>query len=164
MNWFWNQKTENQSASDLTSSILYNEVTFYKQFIEDLLNAKEEVIIESPYITKKRLDMLKPSFERLMAKGVKIFIITRNPSEHDTIMAEQSELGIQYFEALGPQVLLIGGGHHRKLAMIDRKVLWEGSLNILSQTRSREIMRRIDSKDIACETFNFLNLASVIHF
>ena len=31
------------------------------------------------------------------------------------------------------------GNHHRKLAILDRKVLWEGSLNILSQTRSREI-------------------------
>jgi hypothetical protein len=34
-------------------SDLYNEATFYKQFVRDLLDAKEEVIIESPYITKK---------------------------------------------------------------------------------------------------------------
>ena len=144
-----------QAMSDF-NSILCNEYTFYKQFVDDLLQAKEEVIIESPYITKKRLDTFKPIFERLVKRSIPIFIITRDPLEHDRIMAQQSEQGIRYFEALGPQVLLISGGHHRKLAMIDRKVLWEGSLNILSQTKSREIMRRIDSRDMACEMFNFL--------
>jgi len=79
------------------NSILFNENTFYKQFIQDLLEAKEEVIIESPYITKKRLNMLRSTFEKLVSKGIKVFIITRDPLEHDRIMAEQSEQGIQYF-------------------------------------------------------------------
>lgn len=143
------------------NSLLCNEDTFYKQFINDLLEAKEEVIIESPYITKKRLYMLRPSFEKLVKKGVRVFILTRDPLEHDRIMAEQSEQGIQYFEALGPQVLIISGGHHRKLAMIDRKVLWEGSLNILSQSQSREFMRRIESKELTEEMFQFLRFDTV---
>jgi len=39
-----------------------------------------------------------------------------------------------------------------------RKILWEGSLNILSQNQSREIMRRIENEQITLETFNFLKL------
>lgn len=73
-----------------------------------------------------------------------------------------AEEEIQYFEALGVQVLLCVGNHHRKLAILDRKVLWEGSLNILSQTHSREIMRRIDSKELTIEMFNFLKLNKVL--
>jgi hypothetical protein len=46
MNWFW--KTKNQSVSELLNSSLYNENTFYKKFISDLIIAREEVIIESP--------------------------------------------------------------------------------------------------------------------
>lgn len=45
------------------------------------------------------------------------------------------------------------------LAILDRKILWEGSLNILSQTKNREIMRRIESKEFALEMFNFLKLS-----
>lgn len=156
MNWFRRSKPKAQSIPDLTTSILYNEYTFYNQFVKDLLEAKEEVIIESPYITKKRLHMLKPTFKKLVRKGVQVFIFTRSPQEHDGEMAEQSELGIQYFEFLGSQVLLIKGRHHRKLAILDRKILWEGSLNILSQAKSREFMRRIESKTLAEELFRFL--------
>jgi hypothetical protein len=42
-------------------------------------------------------------------------------------------------------------GHHRKLAVIDKSILWEGSLNILSQYDSCEVMRRIRSKEWAKE-------------
>jgi len=156
MNWFKKQNSKNQSDPELTTSILYNEITFYNQFIKDLLEAKEEIIIESPYITKKRLNILKPVFEKLVHNGINVFIITRDPSEHDKMISDQSKEGIRYFESLGPQVLLISGGHHRKLAIIDRKILWEGSLNILSQSHSREFMRRIESKKLTDEMFQFL--------
>lgn len=154
MNWFRTPKTDKSLPE--TSSILHDEKTFYNRFTHDLLEAKQEVIIESPFLTMKRLNMLKPTFERLIARGVEIFIMTRDPKEHDEFMAEQAEAGIKYFEVLGIQTLLCDGGHHRKLAMIDRKVLWEGSLNILSQSHSREFMRRIESEILTQELFDFL--------
>jgi len=78
-------------------------------------------------------------------------------------LSEHSEAGIAYFEGLGAQVLLCEG-HHRKLAMIDKNVLWEGSLNILSQTHSREFMRRIESKKLTQEMFKFLKYDKVEFF
>ena len=142
---------------ELFLSSLYNENTFYKQFSTDLQNASEEVIIESPFITVKRLNSLLPIFTQLKSRKVSIFIITRNPQEHDGIMAIQSELGIQWFENMGIQVLLENGGYHRKLAIIDRKILYEGSLNILSQSQSREFMRKIISKALTNELLQFLH-------
>ena len=158
MNWLKKVFHREQSSTDVTNSILYNELTFYNQFIKDLLKAKEEVIIESPYLTTKRLKILIPIFTKLKKRNVRVFIITRDPKEHDEMMAEQSEAGICFFESAGHQVLLVNGRHHRKLAMIDRKVLWEGSLNILSQTYSRELMRRIESRELTNELFHFLKL------
>ena len=125
--------------------------------------AKEEVIIESAYITVPRVRKLKSVFDKLARQGVRIYIITRYPHEHDQVMAEQSEAGIRYFEGLGAQVLLCEG-HHRKLAMIDRKLLWEGSLNILSQTHSREFMRRVESRKLTEELFKFLKYNQVEFF
>ncbi len=157
MNWFKTFRLTPQPLPE-TVSILYDESTFYNRFREDLLEAKQEVIIESPFITSRRLEMLKPVFEKLIARGVEVFIMTRDPNEHDESLSKQAEAGIHYFEVLGVQVLLCDGGHHRKLAIIDRKVLWEGSLNILSQSHSREFMRRIDSKSLTEELFKFLKL------
>lgn len=155
MNWFKKPQITHEPLSE-SNSILYDESTFYNRFKQDLLEAKQEVIIESPFIATRRLEILKPIIERLVARGVQIFVMTRLPHEHDEYMSEQAEDGIRYFEELGVQVLLCTGGHHRKLAMIDRKVLWEGSLNILSQSQSREFMRRIESRKLTEELFSFL--------
>jgi phosphatidylserine/phosphatidylglycerophosphate/cardiolipin synthase-like enzyme len=101
---------------------------------------------------------LYPVFDQLIQKNVKVYIFTRDPREHSDSYETQSEREIQRFEELGVQVFLCTGNHHRKLALIDRKVLWEGSLNILSQIKSREIMRRIEDEAAARQMFDFLKL------
>jgi len=140
------------------NSTLYDEKTFYGVFLSDLKTCRHEVFIESPYITTKRAEMLTPLFRALLSKGVKIYVMTRDPKEHEEKMEYQSEDAISQFERMGVQVLLCIGNHHRKLAIIDRKILWEGSLNILSQTNSREIMRRINNEKLAIQMFDFLKL------
>lgn len=142
----------------MNNSSLYDEKTFYQTFLRDLEGCQNELIIESPFITSERMRTFDRIFQKLLQKGVKIYIFTRDPKEHDEFMEPQSEDAIRWCEAMGIQVLLCLGNHHRKLAILDRKVLWEGSLNILSQKHSREIMRRIENKDTTMETFNFLKL------
>lgn len=142
----------------MLNSSLHDETTFYRQFTKDLLRSTSEVVIESPFITTGRMALLYPIFEKLVNRGVKIYVITRDPNEHSNGYEVQSEVEIQRFERLGVQVLLCIGNHHRKLAILDRRILWEGSLNILSQIQSREIMRRIEDKEAAEEMFTFLKL------
>jgi len=144
------------------NSQLHDEKTFYRAFLKDLEHCREEVIIESPFVSSARMRTLKSAFERLVNKDVKVYVITRDPREHSNGYEVQSEEEIQYFEALGVQVLLCVGNHHRKLSILDRKVLWEGSLNILSQTHSREIMRRIENEELTIEMFNFLKLNKIL--
>lgn len=140
------------------NSSLFDEITFYPKFGKDLLHAKREVVIESPFITISRVKKLSPIFNRLIKQGVKVYVITRQPNLHDYPMNQQSEDIIRYFEEIGVQVLVTQNNHHRKLAIIDRDILWEGSLNILSQSNSREIMRRTQGDGHAQDMFDFLHL------
>lgn len=137
---------------------LFDESTFYSEFGKDLLHARREVVIESPFITINRVNKLVPVFNMLIKQGVKVFVITRQPSLHDYPMNQQSEEVIRHFEEIGVQVLVTRNNHHRKLAIIDGNILWEGSLNILSQSNSREIMRRIEGDNHAQIMFDFLQL------
>lgn len=146
----------------LFASKLFDEKTFYQAFLRDLEGCRSEVIIESPYITSKRAEIIIPVFYSLLVRGVKIYVMTRDPKEHEESMEEQSEETISLFERMGVQVLICIGNHHRKLAILDRKILWEGSLNILSQNHSREIMRRIEGEELSLEMFNFLKLYKFI--
>lgn len=138
-----------------SNTTLYDQDTFYKPFIRDLLTSKKEVIIESPFITKRRMDILLPIFTKLRHRGVRIVINTRNPVEHDGDYYYQATDAIVAMQNIGI-IVLFTVGHHRKLATIDRKTVYEGSLNILSFNDSCEIMRKITSDKATKELVKFI--------
>lgn len=143
------------------ASSLFDQTTFYPAFIRDLECSHEEIIIERPLFTSKRMSMLIPVIERAVHNGIKVYVLTRDPREHADMMVDEAELIIEHFEAIGVHTFLYTGNDHRKLAIIDRDILWEGSLNILSQTYSREVMRRTESRNHVIEMFNFLKLDKI---
>ncbi len=157
MNWFNKSRVNTPSLPEMTDSILYDEKTFYKKFTQDLLKAKEEVIIESPFVASNRTEILVPVFQQLLKRGIKVYILTKDPIEYeDEYFRHQATNEILSCVDMGINVVLINNNHHRKIAIIDRSILWEGSLNILSQSHSLEIMRRIESKNLTEKLFRFL--------
>ena len=148
-------------SSDILNSKLYYQNTFYKAFLRDLNSCTTEAIIESPYITTKRIDTLLPTLRKLSKRGVRIVINTRNPNEHEGTYKQQAENAIANLQELNILVLYTAG-LHRKLTILDRIVIWEGSLNILSQNDSCEIMRRTKSKYISKRSIEFTGLNNFI--
>ena len=141
----------------MNNSALFDNNTFYKAFEHDLRRARQSVIIESPFITRRRMEHLLPLLTRLRRKGVRIVVNTRNPEEHNEEYAIQAEDAVAAMQDIGIKVLYTVK-HHRKLAIIDEEILWEGSLNILSQGDSCEIMRRIVSNSLVCQILRFIKL------
>lgn len=148
-------------GSKLLSSHLLDQDNFYDAFTNDLLKAKYEVIIESPFVSFKRLNYLLPIFRQLVQRKVRIVINTKPSVEQEPDYSWQAEECITILLNLGVEVL-VTGGHHRKLAIIDQQILYEGSLNILSQNDSCEIMRRIHSEKLAREMINFTGIERFI--
>ena len=102
-------------------------------------------------------------FQRLLHKKIKIHIVTREPSEHESeLFCYQATNEILKYSEMGIKFELLNGFHHRKLAIIDRKILWEGSLNILSQTNSLEIMRKTEETKEVKQMMDFLNYSKII--
>ena len=138
-------------------SSLYNQDTFYKTFSQDLRKARSLVVIESPFITKKRIDSLLPIITRLTARGVHTIVNTKPLEEHTALLYNQALRGIGLLKDAGVEVLMTVG-HHRKIAIIDDEILYEGSLNILSQNDSCEMMRKIKSRDEVKRMLRFIGL------
>lgn len=143
-------------SKTMPSSRLYDQTSFYKAFETDLRGAKSRVVIESPFITSKRLYGLLSAIQRLRKCGVPVVVNTKPLDEHDETMLPHAELAVDTLQSIGVNVLMTVG-HHRKLAIID-DVVWEGSLNILSQNDSCEFMRRINSKVDAEELIGFIGM------
>jgi phosphatidylserine/phosphatidylglycerophosphate/cardiolipin synthase-like enzyme len=138
-------------------SDIFDQDSFYPKFIDDLARAKHQVIIECPFITTRRVNKLLHVLRRLNQKGVKIIINTKPIDEQDPILYIQAYVAISKLQDIGVLVLFTVG-HHRKLAILDKRIVWEGSLNILSQNDSCEIMRRIESRKLAKELIQFLGI------
>ncbi len=155
------QRLNNQSQ-ELVSASLFNEQTFYPAFLKDLSKCGAELLIESPFVTSRRLAKLLPSLQKLKSRRVKVALITRDPlscndekSRLDTLKA------IAQLQRIGVQVVF-SDGLHRKIAILDRKILYEGSLNIMSQSNSKEVMRRIESVKMCWQMIGFTGLDKLL--
>jgi len=144
----------------MNNSSLFDNTSFYESFRKDLSKAYELVVIESPFITTRRVENLMPIIRRLRKRDVRVIINTRPPEEHDEAYAFQAENAISSMQSIGVKVLYTIR-HHRKVAIVD-DILWEGSLNILSHSDSCEIMRRTVSSVLTNEMMRFTGVANYV--
>jgi hypothetical protein len=126
--------------------------------MKDLKYCQKEVIIESPYMTMPRVTTMVPLLRRLVSRGVRVSVNTRYPGHHDQLLRIQAWKATKVLKEAGVKVCFFNDFHHRKIAVLDGIILYEGSLNILSQCRSKEIMRRIESKELTKQMIQFLGL------
>lgn len=121
---------------------------FYDYLLADLQNAKQRIVIFSPFITEKRLSQLLPHFFDTVNQGVQIVIITKALLEHKESEKATYAKCIKALRDCGVHVIH-KKNMHEKLIFIDNDILWNGSLNILSFTGSTgEIMQRIKNKHV----------------
>jgi hypothetical protein len=55
---------------------LFDQESFYRAFMKDLTHAKQRVIIESPFITTRRLQQLLPVLTRLVPRSIPVIVNT----------------------------------------------------------------------------------------
>ncbi len=142
-------------GTDLLLSELFNEQTFYTAFVKDIKDAAQTITIESPYLTERRALQFSKIFKKLHKRGVHIRINTREPRHHDKFLEIQAWKAIKVLRKSKVKVYLCNDMRHRKLAIIDNKILWDGSLNIMSQSNSKEIMRRCHSATLCKQMITF---------
>lgn len=124
----------------------FSQAYFYPFFYQDLENCAKEVIIFSPFITEQRTGNLINHFKRLLSNEIKVIIITRPSSEQIKYSRESVNEILDYFRKCGIDVIL-KKRMHEKLAIIDKSIIWQGSLNILSHRNTTELMTRIKTRE-----------------
>ena len=115
-----------------------DEMSFYDTFAGRLAKAETSLWIWSPW-TAKRLISLLPVLEDAVHRGVRVTVFVRDP--HDTGQKKQTEL-LRQLRTVVPTVVSVNV-MHQKIVVIDERTVLLGSLNSLSQSRSREVMLTI---------------------
>ncbi len=122
---------------------VFNESNFYETFLADLANAKALVVLQSPFITHKRWSQLSSDFRSCVDRHVCVCVFVQDQgdsAEFQNCLLHLQNAGVHV--NVRPSI-------HEKIAVIDERVLWDGSLNVLSHRNTCERMSRIVSREMA---------------
>jgi ssDNA-binding Zn-finger/Zn-ribbon topoisomerase 1 len=127
----------------------FTEGTFYPAFLKDLARVRDSIVIFSPFATGNGTARWIDSLRVALARGVRARILTRPPEEFGGGSTDEVVELVQALRDLGIAVDL-RARMHQKIAILDGRILWHGSLNILSHRDTHESMLRLDSP-AACQ-------------
>jgi len=129
-----------------THSIFDNN-SFISIYSMDIAAAKDEILIVSPFLTKWRITL---ALDYLTAATAKITVVTKPPTNYTEKDRGKIAECIEILTKNNINVMT-KDRIHQKFAVIDQRIIWYGSINLLSYGTSEESIMRIDSIDIAAE-------------
>ncbi|MBE0447386.1 MAG: DEAD/DEAH box helicase family protein [Actinobacteria bacterium] len=131
-------------------NIIFDEHSFLSVFRNDIVHAQREVLIVSPFVAKRRVTQMLQYFSAMVGIKVKITVITR-PAED---FREKGRPALEQIFGILKNAginMLFKSNIHQKFAIIDQRVVWYGSVNLLSFGRAKESIMRLESPSIANE-------------
>lgn len=129
---------------------IFNNNNFLTVFSNDTLSAKTEIIIVSPYITKKRLAQMLNILITGINNGAKVTVVTRPENDYKEKDKSSFREMIGSIKNSGVNIVF-KTNIHQKFAVIDQRIVWYGSINFLSFGSAEESIMRLDSLNIANE-------------
>ena len=137
------------SGEEEESKIFSNEDEELKKiFTEDIVHAKERIIVTAPYFSKKEVQDFIWIASKVMLNGVQIIVFVKKA---DTDEKQKKQAGyILNMENAGIEVRL-KEGLSQNLCVLDEKILWYGSVNYLGFSEKEACCMRISDVKIASE-------------
>ena len=143
-------KTKGDSVAPEVGSFIFNTSSFYPIYCGDIENARGTIFIISPFILKRRTIKFREQLRRAIDKNVKVTIMTRPCKDFKEKDKSQFSDTLDILRNDGVN-LLFKSGVHQKFAIIDERIVWYGSINLLSFGTAEETMMRLESSNIASE-------------
>ena len=144
---FANQKKTEDNAN---VDIIFDKSNFLLVFLNDILKASSELLIVSPFVTKRRTQQMIQELEIAFAHKVNVTVVTRPASDFTNKDLSSWNDAFEHLKMAGIH-LIFKPNIHQKFAIFDQKIVWYGSINLLSYGSAEESMMRIESTKIAYE-------------
>ena len=143
-------KAKGEEIDDTPLDIIFDKDNFLPVFNQDINTAEKEILIVSPFVRKIRTLQMTKHLKVVLEKNVRILVVTRpkedfKPKDHATIQRT-----LNLLTDCGANVVF-KSNIHQKFAVMDQKVVWYGSINLLSYGSAQESIMRIESANIANE-------------
>ena len=147
-----------QLELDAEKAGLFRHKDFEAVCMADLESAKQSVAIFSGFVTPQRVAAYGDLFRRKLSEGLTIRCVTRPPKANVAVPEDQGKEALDVLEGLGC-IVDTRWDIHEKVVIIDERIVWFGSLNMLSHTaRTDEMMMRLDNAAVALQVAIFMAL------
>jgi superfamily II DNA or RNA helicase len=150
-------KTKASKFPDAPTNLIFNKDDFFPVYLRDIAVASRHVLIISPFVTKQRMRQMMGHFNDLLNKQIKITVITRPADDYDENRKAMLSDLFSIVETDGIQ-MIYKSNIHQKFAIIDNKITWYGSINLLSFGYSEETIMRLESSSIANELIESIDM------
>ena len=132
------------------TNAIFDSDSYMYVFERDIAEADAEIVISSPGVGARSIRRILKDLGERHDLGVKITLLTlpadSYPKERiektKELLAELTELGVTVIEKQGM---------HEHFSVIDREIVWYGSVNLLSNAKEEDNLMRVKSKEIAQE-------------
>jgi superfamily II DNA or RNA helicase len=141
-------KGENMAAESI--DIIFDKNNFLPVYNNDILNAAREILIVSPYATKRRTLQMLQHLKTALGNQVKVMVVTRPVDDFNDKDITVLQSCLDLLKNAGVK-LIFRPNIHQKFAVIDQRIVWYGSINLLSFGSAEESIMRLGSPNIANE-------------
>jgi superfamily II DNA or RNA helicase len=141
-------KARAESIPGESTDIIFDNTTFLPVYKNDLLHAAREILIVSPFVTKRRVSQMLPFLSAALDRKVMAVVVTRPATDIRENNHSALEETLALLHAAGVRVEY-KSNIHQKFAVLDQKIIWYGSINLLSFGRAEESIMRLENSDIA---------------
>ena len=134
---------------------------FYRFLSHDIQNAKNQLVIYSPFLSQNRLGELQSVLRAAVERSIKIFVITKalqDRTRHEMANYRRLERALVQWDIR----VIHKSKMHEKLVFVDDDVVWTGSLNPLSFRDTQEVMERRRSREVVKDYKETLRLEELL--
>jgi len=133
---------------------------FWSALRADLRKCEWSVLILSPFLARARALECVREFRRLVKRGVRVCVFTRPGDEQPGGLSAGFQVLDRALKNAGVEVLY-RERMHEKVVVVDRRVLWHGSLNVLSHSTTAESMLRLEGVGLVNEVLEDLRIVNL---
>ncbi|MDR1700051.1 MAG: phospholipase D-like domain-containing protein [Lachnoclostridium sp.] len=140
----------NLSLEKQKSNAIFDMESYLAVYEKDLQQADKEIVISSPGINKVMVKWTLDKVRKRQMDGVEVRVLTLPYENYPESRIEITKALVAELRQAGIDVMM-KWGLHEHFAVIDRRIVWYGSLNLLSRAKEQDNLMRVQSEEIADE-------------
>ena len=138
---------------------IFDSQNYFDVFEKDVVSASKSIVISSPSFSFKKVNWLCAESEHLQLRGVSVVVLTLDPEDYPEDGRDQHKSHIEHLISAGVNVIT-RHKYRERFAIIDKSLVWYGSMTLLSNEKEDDSLMRISNPAIAEELLEFAVLQS----